>query len=222
MGRTILEQGSGILRLTPTWVPRGLNPGKRIKLHPADFFAYGQNRGAIIERWLSSTTKAENGPLTTAYKGLSFVVYGEETNPQKVLLRDLVADLGANLLGDALWNKYHAWPAFSKFFDNKGALPFHMHHRAEHAALVGAQPKPESYYYPLQLNSYSGDFPFTILDLSRAYKLEPVPGWFVAAGVLHTPGSLCTYEPQWASDVGAGFQSMFNGIPVDMCYWSGI
>ena len=149
MGRTILEQGSGILRLTPTWVHRGLNPGKRIKLHPADFFAYGQNRGAIIERWLSSTTKAENGPLTTAYKGLSFVVYGEETNPQKVLLRDLVADLGADLLGDALWNKYHAWPAFSKFFDNKGALPFHMHHRAEHAALMGAQPKPESYYYPL-------------------------------------------------------------------------
>ncbi len=227
--------------LTPTWVPRGLNPGKRMKLHPADLFAYGQNRGAIIERWLSSTTKAENGLLTTPFEGLSFVVYGEEERPKKVLLKDLVLDLGPDLLGDALWDKYHAWPVFSKFFDNKGALPFHMHHQAEHAALMGAQPKPESYYYPLQLNSYEGDFPFTffgfepgvskeeirycletwkqgdnhILDLSRAYKLEPGTGWFVAAGVLHAPGSLCTYEPQWASDIGAGFQSMYNGIPID-------
>ena len=30
-----LEQGGGILRLTPTWVPRSFcRPGKRIKLHP--------------------------------------------------------------------------------------------------------------------------------------------------------------------------------------------
>ena len=30
------EQGEGILRLAPTWVPRSFCiPGKRIKLHPA-------------------------------------------------------------------------------------------------------------------------------------------------------------------------------------------
>ena len=30
-----LEQGGGILRLAPTWVPRSFcRPGKRIKLHP--------------------------------------------------------------------------------------------------------------------------------------------------------------------------------------------
>jgi hypothetical protein len=33
-------------------------------------------------------------------------------------------------------------------------------------------------------------------------------GWDVPPGVLHAPGSLCTYEPQFASDVFAMFQSV--------------
>src|ERR1700675_4499083 len=34
---TALDAGNGLLRLTPTWVPRSfLHPGKRIKLAPAD------------------------------------------------------------------------------------------------------------------------------------------------------------------------------------------
>ena len=40
------EQGEGILRLAPTWVPRSFCiPGKRIKLHPADYYAFGAHRG---------------------------------------------------------------------------------------------------------------------------------------------------------------------------------
>ena len=32
-----LDAGGGLLRLTPTWVPRSfLHPGRRIKLHPHD------------------------------------------------------------------------------------------------------------------------------------------------------------------------------------------
>jgi hypothetical protein len=34
-------------------------------------------------------------------------------------------------------------------------------------------------------------------------------------GVLHAPGSLCTYEPQWASDIFAFFQSLVNEAPMD-------
>jgi hypothetical protein len=56
-----------------------------------------------------------------------------------------------------------------------------------------------------------------ITDLSKAYRLELGTGWYVPAGVLHAPGSLCTYEPQWASDVFAMFQSLVNEVPVD---WS--
>lgn len=37
-----LDKGEGLLRLTPTWVPRSfLHPGRRIKLHPQDLYAYG-------------------------------------------------------------------------------------------------------------------------------------------------------------------------------------
>jgi hypothetical protein len=34
--------------LTPTWVPRSfLHPGRRIKLHPDDYYASGADRGEI-------------------------------------------------------------------------------------------------------------------------------------------------------------------------------
>lgn len=36
-------------------------------------------------------------------------------------------------------------------------------------------------------------------------------GWDVPPGLLHAPGSLCTYEPQFASDVYAMYQSVLYG-----------
>ena len=53
-----------------------------------------------------------------------------------------------------------------------------------------------------------------ILDLSRAYRLKRGTGWLIPPGVLHAPGSLCTYEPQWGSDVFGMFQSMVEGRDV--------
>lgn len=56
-----LDANEGLLRLAPTWVPRSfLHPGKRIKLHPDDYYAYGAQRGGIDERWFGSTTDAAN------------------------------------------------------------------------------------------------------------------------------------------------------------------
>ena len=235
------EQGHGILRLSPTWVPRSFCiPGKRIKLHPADYYAFGAHRGGIDERWFSSTTKADNGPLTTPDEGLSYVVFEDAKGPQRVLLAEAVAELGGRLLGEEMWKRYGKWPVYSKFFDNRGPLPHHLHQRQEHAALVGMDGKPEAYYFPVQLNNYGAEFPYTffglepgttpaqvrhsleiwnqgdnrITDLSRAYRLEPGTGWFVPAGVLHAPGSYCTYEPQWASDVFAMFQSLVSEVPI--------
>jgi hypothetical protein len=230
-----MEQGQGILRLAPTWVPRSFCvPGRRIKLHPNDYYALGGKRGGIDERWFSSTTHADNGPDTPPDEGLSYVVFEDGPTTQKMLLRDAVAELQGNLIGDRLWNQYHGWPMFSKFFDNKGALPHHIHHREQHARLVGMPGKPEAYYFPPQVNNYGADFPYTffglrpgttqeqlkaslqnftrgdnhITDLSAAYRLAPGTGWDVPAGILHAPGSLCTYEPQFASDVFAMYQSL--------------
>lgn len=46
MGKTVIQRafdsGRGILRLTPAWVPREFCvPGRRIKLHPDDYYALG-------------------------------------------------------------------------------------------------------------------------------------------------------------------------------------
>jgi hypothetical protein len=240
--KQILEQGEGILRMAPAWVPRSFCiPGKRMKLHPADLYAFGAHRGGIDERWFCSTTKADNGPQTTPDEGLSYAVYGDSSHSEKMLFKDIVADLGADLLGAELWSRYHGWPVYSKFFDNQGPLPHHVHQMEEHALKVNNRPKPEAYYFPRQLNNHGGDFPFTffglepgttredikhcleiwdqgdngILDLSHAYRLPLGTGWDVPAGILHAPGSLCTFEPQWGSDIYSFFQSLVNDAPMD-------
>ncbi len=236
------EQGDGILRLVPTWVPRSFCiPGRRIKLHPDDYYALGSKRGGLDERWFASTTPADNGPLTGKDEGLSFVVAMDGAHEERFLLRDAVAALGGGLIGESLWEKYGKWPMFSKFFDNRDPLPHHIHHRERHAKLVGAAGKPEAYFFPTQLNNHGGTFPFTffglrpgttkdevrralrnfckgdnkITNLSVAYRLEPGTGWDVPPGLLHAPGSLCTYEPQAASDVFAMYQSLVADVPID-------
>ena len=239
-----LEQGNGVVRLAPTWVPRSFCvPGRRIKLHPDDYYALGGQRGGIDERWFSSTTPADNGPLTSPNEGLSFIV-GEDGS--HFLLRDAIDELGGQIVGDRIWNEHRRWPMYSKFFDNKGALPHHIHHRDEHARLTGQAGKPEAYYFPPQVNNHGGDFPFTffglnpgttkdelrrclvdfqkgdnkITNISRAYRLEVGTGWDVPPGVLHAPGSLCTYEPQKASDVFAMYQSLTGDqiVPTELLW----
>ncbi|MCC7084453.1 MAG: hypothetical protein IT427_05555 [Pirellulales bacterium] len=228
-----MNAGEGVLRLTPTWVPRSfLHPGKRIKLHPDDWYAYGADRGGIDERWFASTTEAANEGRAPD-EGLSYVTFEGE----RFTLRDGVAEAGARLVGKTIYSKYQRWPVYSKFFDNMGPIPHHMHQSAKDAKLVGREGKPESYYFPPQYNNCDNNFAYTfmglepgttkadvrkclanwnqgdngIVDLSRAYRLQRGTGWLIPPGVLHAPGSLCTYEPQWGSDVFGMFQSIVEG-----------
>jgi hypothetical protein len=243
------EQGEGILRLAPTWVPRSFCvPGRRIKLHPDDYYVLGGVRGGIDERWLSSTTPAKNGPLTGENEGLSAVVFKDGLKHEQVLLKDAIDHLKGQLIGDRIWKQYNSWPMYSKFFDNMGPLPHHTHHNDEYAKMVGQLGKPEAYYFPPQLNNHGGDYPYTffgiapgttkeqireclvnftkgdnkITNYSSAYRLEPGTGWDVPPGLLHAPGSLCTYEPQKASDVFAMYQSLVNeAIVPEELLWNG-
>ena len=51
------EEGEGIFRLDPTWVPRSfLVPDGRIRLASQDLYILGADRGGIDERWLTSMT----------------------------------------------------------------------------------------------------------------------------------------------------------------------
>lgn len=232
-----MEKGEGVLRLAPAWVPRSFcRPGKRIKLHADDYYILGLERGGIDERWFSSTTRADNGPGTPADEGLSYVI-ADKDGRERITLLEAVELMGSEIVGPGIWEKYKGWPMFSKFFDNLGPLPHHIHHDEKHAALVGERGKPEMYFYPSQCNNHMGEFGYTffglnpgttkeqvkeclenftkgdnkLLDLSRCYTLALDTGFDVPPGVLHAPGSLCTYEPQVASDVYAMYQSVLYG-----------
>jgi hypothetical protein len=231
--RAALDAGEGILRLAPTWVPRSfLMPGGRLKLAPQDLYALGTHRGGIDERWFASTTPAANEGAPPD-EGLSYVVQ----NGDRFTLKEAIALFGAEMIGAKMWDTYHRWPVYSKFFDNLGPIPHHMHQSQEQAAKLGREGKPESYYFPPQLNWTGNNFPHTfmglepgttkedirrclerwdegdngILDLSKAYRLKPGTGWLIPPCVLHAPGSLVTYEPQWGSDVFGMYQSLVEG-----------
>src|SRR3984885_1746046 len=229
-----IEAGNGILRLEPCWVPRSfMIPGRRLKLHPDDLYAFGGHRGGINERWFSSTTKASNGPHTGEFEGLSFV---RHANGSRFLLKEAVEVAGDDLLGSAMARE-GGWNLLCKFFDNMGPIPHHMHQSDAVAKLVGQKGKPEAYYFPPQYNQLDNNFPHTYMGLepgttkedirrclerwsrgdngilfhARAYRLEPGAGWQINPGVLHAPGLLVTYEPQVNSDVFAMFQSEVEG-----------
>ncbi len=230
-----------MVRLAPCWVPRSfLMPGGRLKLDTRDLYALGAHRGGIDERWFSSTTNAANGPGTPADEGLSYIAF----NGERVLLKEAIETVGDQFLGLEVMRRDGGWNLLCKFFDNLGPIPHHMHQREEHAKLVGRLGKPEAYYFPPQYNFKPNNFPYTfmglepgtkreevidclrrwnegdngILNLSKAYRLQPGTGWQINAGILHAPGSLVTYEPQVNSDVFGMFQSMVEGryVPWDL------
>lgn len=210
-------------------------------MHPDDYYVLGGNRGGIDERWLSSTTPAKNGPLTGVNEGLSPIVFKDGGKEVQILLKDAIDELKDEIIGECLWNKHQSWPMYSKFFDNQFPLPLHVHHRDQHAAALGKKGKPEAYYFPPQLNSHLGELGITffglhpettkaqvaerlaqfasggdnrITDLSRGYRIRLGTGWDVPAGVLHAPASICTYEPQRASDVACLCESWSNNREV--------
>ncbi len=231
------EKGGGIFRLAPVFIPRQFSQaGQRLRLHPDDYYAYGTQRGSIKERWFSSVTPAQNGPLANWDEGLSYVVPDEKLE-EKFLFRDAVQELGAGLIGAELMQKYGSWPMYSKFFDYRLPLFHHLHLDDASAGKVGRLGKPEAYFFPPQLNNHMGEFPVTyfgfdpdvtramvrsrlldfgsrdtrITELSRAYRIQLGTGWYTPAGVVHAPGSVLTYEPQWNSDVSSVYENVTAG-----------
>lgn len=229
------EKTGGIFQLLPVFIPRRFSTaGQRLRLHPDDYYAYGTNRGSIKERWFSSVIAAMNGPLAAKDEGMSYIMPPSKNLSQKFTLRDAIEELGAQVIGDELKKKYGTWPMYSKFFDFGAPLFHHLHLTFEAAACVGRLGKPEAYYFPAQLNNHLGEFPVTyfgfdpdvtkemvkerlaqyesgnnrITELSRAYRIQLGTGWYTPPGVVHAPGSVLTYEPQWNSDVNSVYENI--------------
>ncbi len=224
-----VERTGGVFRLAPTWVgrPQIIVPGRRLKLRDD----YMSQDVAVNERWLASVTHADNGVWNSACPedhGLSYMIIGD----QLVQLREAIAACGELLLGAGA-----RWDVLPKFFDNWHRIPHHMHPCDEHCApgLVG---KPESYYFPEELNVDRNAFPATpmgvdpaytdaqvlnylrqyfkgdnrLTDLANTINILPGTGWFMPPCTLHAPGSLVTYELQAASDVSCIPESRVNDM----------
>ncbi len=236
--RETFEKGGGIFRMIPVFIPRRFSTaGRRLRLHPDDYFALGTARGSIKERWFSSTIAAMNGPLAPEDEGMSYVAADVNSQENKFLFRDACQELGVDIIGSQLYDKYGTWPMYSKFFDFGEPLFHHLHLDDESAGRVGRIGKPEGYYFPVQLNNHLGTFPHTyfgwapettkeqvrerllqyesgdtrITELSRAYRIQLGTGWYTPPGVIHAPGSVLTYEPQWNSDVNIVYENITQG-----------
>lgn len=227
-----LARGNGILRLEPTWVARDTAPGGRRLGLEEDQYEAGE-RGWISERWLGSTTRADNrvGP---ADEGLSYIALERGA---RISLKEAVEVAAASILGDRYAGSHDGLGRLAKIFDLADRIPFHLHQRREDAALVGRNPKEEAYYFPENVGmgarpeTFFGVHPSIvdrqeydvllphlvewkddlILKHSRAYHLAPGEGFHLPAGVPHAPGTALTLELQEDSDVFAVLQALVNG-----------
>jgi len=211
-----------------------LPAGHRLGLD--DYAVEDERRGEICERWLASTTTADN-PYGPEDEGLSYIRFEDGS---QILLRDAVSAAGDLLLGKEQFEKYGGITMFTKLFDFAAPIPFHLHQMKQHTQPLGKGPKDEAYYFPEGVPT--GSFPYTflgvhpslalpenrtklipylemwetdeILKFSRAYKLVPGEGFLVPSGTLHAPGTALTLEIQEASDVFAMFQGIAGGRPI--------
>lgn len=225
----LLGQHRGIVPLDPAWVARDFLPaGGRLGC-PEELYDLGE-RGGVSERWLASTTEADNR-IKVPGEGLSVLaVEGKD----RITLRDAVAAAPDIVMGVEYARSHpRGLDRLAKLFDYRYRIPYHLHQMKHHAALVGRNPKEEAYYFPEGVplgnepETYFGLHPSIveqgrqeillpyleawnsdlILRHSRAYKIVPGDGWHVPAGVLHAPGSALTVELQEDSDVFAMLQA---------------
>jgi hypothetical protein len=227
-----LARSSGILRLEPALVARDwLPPGRRLGLDASEY-DLGE-RGYVCERWLGSTTTADNrvGP---ADEGISFVRAG---SGELLNLRDAVEVAPELIMGTDYASTHAGLGRLAKIFDYGDRIPYHIHPPASEAAKVGLKSKDEAYYFPPDVDlgahpeSFFGVHPWiadgprgevllpylltwnddAILKHSIAYTQVPHEGFLIHSGILHAPGTALTIELQEDADTMSMLQALNHG-----------
>lgn len=235
-----IEESGGVLRLAPALVARDwLPPGRRLGLAEGEY-DLGE-RGFVCERWLGSTTHADNrvGPPN---EGISMI---RTPSGAEFSLADAVANSPELLMGIDYAATHDGLGRLAKIFDYGARIPYHIHPPADQAALVGRNSKDEAYYFPpgVPLGDHPETFygvhpwiardnhdvllPFlerwdddAILQHSFAYLQVPEQGFLIDSGILHAPGTALTIELQEDADTMSMFQALNAGriISKEMLY----
>jgi hypothetical protein len=223
-----LKKTYGILRLKPAWVARNfIPPGRRFNL-PESQFNLGE-RGGICERWLGSTTTADNR-ISVPNEGISFIPL---ENNEDISLKEAIDCCGDIIMGKEYSAAHKGLGRLAKIFDYGDRLPYHIHQMQQHARLVGRNSKDEAYYFPGGVDmgkhneTFFGVHPYItrekrfelllphlvdwkddgILQHAFAYNQIEGDGFHIPSGVTHAPGSALTIELQEDSDVFAMMQA---------------
>ena len=221
-----LERHNGLLPLRPCLVARGYRGGGRLA---------GKGPGCVrrhdgkylVERWIASSTRAGWGDPDTL-DGLSTLA---DFRPA-IYLRDALQALPEMLLGAERARAHQGeFRVLTKILDAYDPIGFHFHHKdqdvwADPQAFPGEKSgKDEAYYF---LPGSKGAWPYThvgiqpdvtrneliaamaagreaLLEISPYFLQRPGMGFFVPAGLVHSPGTVLTLEIQQPSDVGGGF-----------------
>lgn len=235
LAEAIAEAG-GVLKLNAALVARDwITSGRRLGL--SDDRCEVGARGTISERWLASTTHADNavGPDD---EGISYIRRNDGT---VINLASAVAGAPDLLLGEEYASLHGGLQRLAKIYDFASRIPFHIHPPKEVAERVGRHSKDEACYFPDGVpfgphpETFFGLHPGLsveeaartlveewrawdsdrVLGLSQAYLNLPGGGFYVPSGILHAPGTALTIELQEDADTLAMLQGVNDGRAVD-------
>ena len=134
--------------------------------------------GWISERWIGSTTKADNrvGPPD---EGLSYVgIPGE-----RITLKAAVEDAGELIMGAEYATTHKGLGRLAKIYDFGARIPYHIHQMEKDAKLVGANSKEEAYYFPEDVDlgphpeTFFGVHPYIVREGKQDILLKYLVEW---------------------------------------------
>ena len=233
-----LERHDGVMMEVMGRVRRDFLPGnwQSLGIHPGERALYGQRFGDLAELWFHATEPAIGG--YSQVEGLTRIKDPEAT----FFLRDAVAELGKEILGEEYHRKHGRLAMFTKIYSFTVNIFLHWHLNQKLASEVHQMSKEEGYYFAPELfprgkqpYTYFGLKPGTTKDhlkaafskerwergdtsiLEKCHKipLKPGTGWILGSLLLHGPGQIPTIEPQvMADNLIVGIPRLENGTPV--------